>query len=63
MNSLFGVLYHIMEKTGMSWNEIFYKRSWVAITMLLADSPRTVKKSSVKVNVSGKQLFERLKNR
>lgn len=33
----------IMEKTGMTWNEIIYKRSWANIRRCLADSPRLVR--------------------
>ncbi|WP_149913494.1 hypothetical protein [Sphingobacterium cavernae] len=29
-----------MKETGMSWDEILYKRSWINIKMLLADAPR-----------------------
>lgn len=57
MNSLFGILFHIMEKTGLSYNELMYKISWVTIQMMLADSPRLVKKSEIVRKVSGRELF------
>jgi len=57
MDSLFGMLVHIMEKTGLTWNQVMYELSWVTVKMMLADSPKSVKKSELNRKMSGKQLF------
>ncbi|MES2651266.1 MAG: hypothetical protein V4663_05970 [Bacteroidota bacterium] len=65
LNSLWGMIYMIMEKLGMSWYEIMWKRSWINIEMMLADAPRMAKKNKEDTvpTLTGKQLAARRKSR
>lgn len=67
LNSLWGIVYLIAEKTGWSYKEILYKRSWINIRMMLADAPGTryAKKGTAGKELvmieDGNELAERLK--
>lgn len=56
----------IMKETGMSWDDVLYKRSWINIKMLLADAPRLNKASKTGHNkkevipISGSDLASNL---
>ena len=55
----------IMKETGMSWDEVLYKRSWINIRMLLADAPRLGGNSKSSSNkkitpISGEDLAKQL---
>lgn len=55
----------IMKETGMSWDEVLYKRSWINIRMLLADAPRLEGNSKSSSNkkitpISGEDLAKQL---
>lgn len=54
----------IAEKTGWSYREILYKRSWINIRMMLADAPSTKyvkKKDDDLVVMDGDDLVDLLK--
>lgn len=55
------MIYMIMEKTNMSWHEVMWKRSWVNILMMFADAPKTVRKKTGAVTISGKEMAARHK--
>lgn len=66
LNSLWGIVYLVAEKTGWSYNEIVYKRSWINIRMMLADAPGTKyakkgKSGRKLVMMSGDDLVKKLK--
>lgn len=46
----------VMEKLHMSWYEVMWKRSWINIQMMLADSPRQIKSSEIVKTFSGKEM-------
>lgn len=39
LNSLWGIIRHIVELTGWTWHEVMYGTSWVNLRMMLADTP------------------------
>lgn len=61
LNSLWGMIYMIREKLHMSHREIMWKRSWINIEMMLADSPRLAKVKKEPTTVSGKFLAAKRK--
>ncbi|WP_124559410.1 hypothetical protein [Pedobacter sp. KBW01] len=55
------MIYMIMEKTGMSWYELMWRRSWVNVLMMFADAPKTIRKKPGTVTISGKEMAARHK--
>lgn len=53
------MIYMVMEKLHMSWHEIMWKRSWINIVLMIADSPKTVKKETVVQKATGREMAER----
>lgn len=45
MNSLWGLIAHIIEKTGWTWDYTINGISWINIRMMLADAPQYQSKS------------------
>lgn len=59
MHSLWGMIYMVAEKTGWSWDEILYKRSWINVRMMLADAPRLGKASKKRRKLKGLDELKR----
>lgn len=62
LNSLWGIIHTMKKELGMSWNEIMWKRSWINCELMLADAGKMVKKDSIVVQMSGKDLATRFRN-
>jgi hypothetical protein len=48
LNSVWGVVHTLMKELNLTWDEIMWRRSWINIEMMLADSARMVKGKEVK---------------
>lgn len=54
------MIHTIMEKLNMTWHEVMWKRSWINIQMMLADSSKLVKKYPGGIpTLSGKEMAAR----
>lgn len=52
----------VMKETGMSWNELMWRRSWINIQMMLADAPKLIR-GKKEQKISGKGLAARFKSK
>jgi hypothetical protein len=59
LNSLFGIIPYVIEKTGLSYRQIMWELSWTNIEMMLIDMPKTVKKSAIIRKSSGRDALAR----